>query len=186
MVRQSIIDSLIEYIKESGSTSAKIIDPSGIIVSQWVRYKCQYGCRGYARYFTCPPYSPSVAETKFMVSEYKLAVLAEFVFNPKSEQNPNVGEIMFEVERKAFLNGLYRAFSFSAGPCRLCDSCIASSIESANKFSKRLCRHQDKARPSMESCGIDVYETARKAGYEIDVVRNYEDCYKRFGLLMLD
>jgi len=38
----------------------------------------------------------------------------------------------------------------------------------------------------MESCGIDVYETARKAGYEIDVVKNYGDCYNRVGLLMLD
>jgi len=185
MVKQSILDSLIEYI-QNVSGSAKVIDSCDIIVSQWVRYKCQYGCSGYGRYFSCPPYSPSVAETRQMVSEYKSALLIKFKIEPKAEKNINISEIMFEIERKAFLDGLYRAFAFSAGPCRLCDSCVASSVENANQFSKRLCRHQNKARPSMESCGIDVYETARKAGYEIDVVKNYGDCYNRVGLLMLD
>lgn len=40
MVKQSILDSLIEYI-QNVSGSAKVIDSWDIIVSQWVRYKCQ-------------------------------------------------------------------------------------------------------------------------------------------------
>jgi len=186
MVEQSVVDALIGFAIDEGAGSARKISPEDVIIGQWVRLKCQYGCGGYGRYFTCPPYSPSVGETKRMVMEYDSALLFEFAFNPESGKNPNITELMFELERKAFLDGLYKAFAFSAGPCRLCDSCVASSIENANQFSKRLCRHQGKARPSMESCGIDVFKTARKVGYEIDVVKNHGDYYKRFGLLMLD
>ncbi|MDD1697747.1 MAG: DUF2284 domain-containing protein, partial [Methanoregula sp.] len=37
----------------------KIITPEKIVVSQWVRFKCRYGCKGYGKHFGCPPYAPS-------------------------------------------------------------------------------------------------------------------------------
>lgn len=186
MIEDSALGDLIVYARNEGASSAKQVNSGDIIVNQWVRHKCLYGCGGYGRYFTCPPFSPSVEKTKQMIAEYDSALLFEFDFDPKSSKHPNIAELMFELERKAFLSGLYKAFAFSAGPCRLCDSCSASSLENANRFSKRLCKHPSKARPSMESAGINVFETARRAGYEIDVVKNQGDCYKRFGLLMLD
>jgi len=97
-----------------------------------------------------------------------------------------VHEIMFELEREAFLNGFYKAFAYAAGPCRICGSCVAQQVENPSDYSKRECKNQRKARPSMEACGMDVFQTARKAGYEIDVVRYEEDCFRRFGLLLLD
>lgn len=186
MIEDSVLGELTGHALDGGASSAKRINAGDIMVNQWVRHKCLYGCGGYGRYFTCPPFSPSIEKTKQMIEEYGSALLFEFNFDPKSSKHPNITELMFELERKAFLSGLYKAFAFSAGPCRLCDSCVASSLENANRFSKRLCKHPSKARPSMESSGIDVFETARKAGYEIDVVKNQGDCYKRFGLLMLD
>ena len=179
-------NELIESAIEKGASSSKLIKPEDIVVENWVRQKCQYGCGGYARYFTCPPYSPSADETKKTMQAYKHALLVEFSNLQTGEKQPNVHEIMYELERESFLNGFYKALAYAAGPCRICSSCVASEIENPNQFSKRKCLNPGKARPSMESCGIDVYQTARNAGYEIDVVRNTGDPYKRFGLLLID
>jgi predicted metal-binding protein len=47
---------------EHGISDFKWIDPKDIIVSQWVRMKCAFGCGEYGRNATCPPNTPSVAE----------------------------------------------------------------------------------------------------------------------------
>ena len=45
---------------------------------------------------------------------------------------------------------------------------------------------RSEARPAMEACGIDVYATVRRAGFEIDVVRTMEQCPNYFGLILVD
>ncbi|MHC4664298.1 MAG: DUF2284 domain-containing protein, partial [Planctomycetota bacterium] len=79
------------------------------------------------------------------------------------------------LEREIFLSGYYKAFGLGAGPCRLCDEC---SFDSG-------CIHADDARPSMEACGIDVYETARANGYEIEVVRHRKDKQHFYGVVLV-
>jgi predicted metal-binding protein len=80
------------------------------------------------------------------------------------------------MEREIFLSGFYRALGLGAGPCNLCRSC---SFDDG-------CRHPDDARPSMEACGIDVFATARKHGFTINVVRSYEDPQHYFGLVLIE
>ncbi|WP_424357003.1 DUF2284 domain-containing protein [Methanocella sp. MCL-LM] len=38
----------------------------------------------------------------------------------------------------------------------------------------------------MESCGIDVFSTARNNGYTIEVVKDYNDRMNRFGLVLIE
>jgi len=63
------IERLRELAGERGVQVHEIV-PDGIVVSQWVRFKCRYGCRGYGKHFGCPPYAPSPDETRRMVDEY--------------------------------------------------------------------------------------------------------------------
>ena len=35
---------------------------------------------------------------------------------------------------------------------------------------RRTCRHMDMVRPSMEAAGMDVFATARKAGWELQTI----------------
>jgi hypothetical protein len=37
----------------------------------------------------------------------------------------------------------------------------------------------------MEACGIDVYATARKAGFPIEVVTDYEQISNRYALILI-
>ncbi|HIE08227.1 MAG TPA: hypothetical protein EYP65_00080, partial [Armatimonadetes bacterium] len=48
------------------------------------------------------------------------------------------------------------------------------------------CRHPDLARPSMEACGIDVFKTAREAGFPIEVVPPEGGVENYFALLLLE
>ena len=58
-----------EIIKSHGYTDYKWIEPKKIVVSQWVRMKCKFGCGEYGRGGACPPETPSVAECKEFFNE---------------------------------------------------------------------------------------------------------------------
>jgi len=186
MVPERIVGKLRRLAVEKGANSAKLIAAGDVLVEDWVRQKCEYGCSGYARHFTCPPYSPTPEETRKRLQGYKQALLVEFNRLSEKEDQSEVHEVMYELEREAFLGGLYKAFSYAAGPCRICSTCRAEEVETPNEYSRRECRDKRRARPSMEACGIDVYQTARKAGYKIDVVKEEDELYKTFGLLLLE
>jgi predicted metal-binding protein len=67
----------------------------------------------------------------------------------------NLETIVDRLEAAAFKKGFKYATAFSAGKCTLCETCAGVG---------NRCRNPYKARPSMEAMGIDVGETARKAG----------------------
>jgi predicted metal-binding protein len=179
------IRNLRKLALKKGAASARLIDTEDILVEDFVRQKCQYGCEGYATCFTCPPYAPTPEETRRRLHSYEQALLIQFVRMPGEQEIRSIQETMYELEREAFLSGLYKAFAYAAGTCGLCTSCPAEDIENPTAYSKRACRYQRKARPAMEACGINVFQTARKAGYDIDVVKEKGDSFKNFGLLLL-
>ena len=57
--------------KEHNFTDYKWIDPKIIVVSSWVRMKCQYGCDEYGVTAVCPPNVPSVSDCEKFFKEYK-------------------------------------------------------------------------------------------------------------------
>jgi len=163
-------DFFIKRACELGAKEAKVIPPKKVFTAEWVRRKCQYGCDGYGERLTCPPYSLTPQETRRMLDEYETALLIHC-----PSDGPGVDTIVCSLEREAFLSGYYKAFGMSAGPCLLCEKCNV----------QKGCRHSEQARPSMEACGIDVYQTARTAGYPIEVVRDTAHPQNYYGLLLL-
>jgi len=47
------IENLTEIARER-DVNVRILKPEKIVVSQWVRFKCRYGCKGYGKHFGCP------------------------------------------------------------------------------------------------------------------------------------
>ncbi len=177
----------------------RLIPAHEIEVGDWVRWKCRYGCRGYAKHLSCPPYTPTPDETRKLIKCYEKALVVRFS-NVVPDRNvapkhlhhylwnaiKMVSDTMFEMERHAFLSGYYKAFAMTALPCTYCDPCIPEEDKILDIAPKRFCRHQDRVRPSMEACGIDVFATVRKVGYEADV---YISPYQKpilFGLLLIE
>ena len=148
---------------------AKVIRPATIQTGGWVRWKCQFGCGGFGSSLVCPPHSPAPEQTRLILDEYKQAILFEA---PHGQAKKIAGAL----ERKLFLAGYYKALGLGAGPCELCETCAF----------EQGCRHPDEARPSMEACGIDVFATARRHGFTINVVRNHGDPQHYFGLVLVE
>jgi hypothetical protein len=55
------IDSLLSNLRTVHEDLKPI--STGIVVADWVRLKCRYGCLGYGSHFCCPPFAPSPQET---------------------------------------------------------------------------------------------------------------------------
>jgi predicted metal-binding protein len=168
--------SYTKYVKKAvalGAREAKIVNTNTIVTGPWVRWKCKYGCDGYDSSLCCPPNTPDYRETRELVDSYEKALLAHFTESPGSKPAPT--DIVVNLERDIFLDGYYKAFAIGAGPCNLCKDC-----------SMKVCRHAEKARPSMESCGIDVFLTARNNGFKIEVVKDYSCPVNRYAMVLIE
>jgi len=163
------VREIIEAALKLGAKGAKIVAPRRVKTGHWVLWKCRYGCTGYQSNLMCPPYTPSPAQTRQMLDQYRRALLFE-------ARRGEPKKIAVALERKLFLQGFYKAFGLGAGPCGLCKACAF----------EEGCRHPQLARPSLEGCGIDVFATAREHGFTINVVRGYNDAQHYFGLVLID
>lgn len=154
---------------EMGAVEAKVIDAKNVIVGDWVRLKCQYGCGNYGRALTCPPYSPTPDQTKRVLNSYSRAILMKL----PGESNVS-HDIVANLERQVFLAGYYSALGFPAGPCGRCKKC-----------NLKHCVYPRLARPSMEASGMDVYATARENGFHIEVLKNRRQKPTYLGILLV-
>ena len=164
------LSNLVNLALTIGAADAKLIRAKDVVVQDWVRLKCQYGCGGYGKSLTCPPYSPSPEQTRRILTGYSTAILMRL-----PDESMASHDLIAKLERSLFLAGYYSAFGLTAGPCERCKKC---NLEH--------CVHPRLARPSMEACGIDVYATARKNGFCIEVRKTTEDNPTYFGLVLVE
>ncbi|MBS7655966.1 DUF2284 domain-containing protein [Candidatus Bathyarchaeota archaeon] len=151
-------------------SEAKVIKTSKIIVENWVNWKCRYGCPDYGKWLTCPPYAPKPEETKSLFKEYKIALLFRLPDKIK------LYNILNKLEREFFLQGYYKAFGLGGGHCPYCEKCTLDF---------KACKNPLLARPSMEACGINVFETAKNAGFPIKILKEKNQKVYRFGLVLI-
>ena len=163
---------LIARIKAMGFGETLPINIATIQVADWTDLRCQFGCDRYGQGH-CPPNSPSPQKTREVLQDFSHALLLEGEPPGKRFQRR-----VLDAEREAFLAGFHKAFAYWAGPCLLCDSCAAS-------ITGMCCNTRD-ARPSMEGAGIDVYETVRRAGLNLRILRDKGDYVRYFALLLLE
>jgi predicted metal-binding protein len=156
--------------RELGAQDAVLVRPASVVCAEWVRLKCQYGCDGWGGCLTCPPHSPTPAQTRRVLDEYERLLLVHCT------RWRQVSTLVVKLEREVFLAGHHKAFAWGAGPCRLCRTCDTDAA----------CSHPERARPSMEGAGIDVFATARRAGLPIQVVRHERDLQNYYGLIGID
>ncbi len=82
-----------------------------------------------------------------------------------------IHDAVYEREQSAFYLGFYKALDFAAYPCSYCSECIARQSAGVVDLSlKRVCRHSEKVRTSMEAVGIDVFSTVKKLNLPIEVI----------------
>ncbi len=169
------VETYCKEALEMGVDGAKMIEPQSVVTAEWVRMKCQFGCTGFGMSHCCPPHTPAPEITRKVIDSYRKAILLHRRL-AKGERGKPFNEAVVRLEIKIFLDGFYKAWSMGSGPCRLCKECDLGAP----------CKHGIEARPSMESCGIDVFKTARDNGFPIDVVKTHEEERNIFGLILVE
>lgn len=160
----------------------KWIEAKDIVVEQWVRFRCMFGCSHYGKGGACPPNVPSVQETRELVAGYRDAVIFHL---PKKVEKPEdrfawskeMTMKLVAVEREVFLLGYYKAFLMNFDSCSLCAKCPGS---------RAACQNPKACRPGADALGVDVFATVRKAGYPIEVLRSPDETMNRYAFLLVE
>ena len=173
---------LQKMFNDNGFSNYRWIDPTEIVVAQWVRLKCMYGCDSYGRNASCPPNTPAVADCRTFFQEFRLGVVFHFAkcLDDPEERHAWLREInraLYELERQVFLSGYQKAFMLFMDNCKLCRDCANT---------RAACRNKKLARPSAEGMGVDVFATVAKFGYQVELLDKYDQEMERFAFLMIE
>jgi predicted metal-binding protein len=166
---------------EHGYTDFKWIDPRKIVVSQWVRMKCMFGCNEYGKNACCPPNVPSVPECEKFFHEYQDIAVFHFekaVEKPEDrhEWTSEINSELLKLERAVFVSGYPKTFLLFMDSCCLCKHCTES---------RNQCKNPKSARPTPEGLAMDVFSTVRQVGYPIDVLSDYTQTMNRYAFLLI-
>jgi hypothetical protein len=102
------IESLLKRSLELGAEKSKIIDTGSVVVEEWVRWKCLYGCAFHGKDAYHPPCAPDAESTKKIMREYSKAIL---MTGPKGKA---LTEVAVRLEGEAYHMGYYKAFAMTA------------------------------------------------------------------------
>lgn len=162
------LQKYIHMLQQEGADPAIIINPHSVITAPWTVFKCHYGCGSYGNNHCCPPATPTYKETREILDCYSRGILF-------CVHGWNATDIAYRCSREMFLDGYYKSIAFGSGMCKLCTTC-----------NREKCINPERATPSMEACGIDVFATARYFGLEINTLRDTDEKRSHFGLVLAE
>jgi predicted metal-binding protein len=179
MINRSELELLITG---HGYRDFKWIQPKDIVVAQWVRMKCLFGCPDYGKTATCPPNVPSVSDCRKFFDEYETAVVLHFekkVDKPEDRHawSKGVNQELLRLEKAILLSGHVKTFLLFMDSCSLCADCPGAREE---------CKNPKSARPSPESLAMDVFSTVKKYGYPVEVLSEYSQTMNRYAFLLIE
>ena len=164
-----------KYITKAQQMGAKNAVPfviADIVFDPRVLLKCLFGCADFGKLHTCPyQRSPlSMEENRQIFQRYARGLIIG-CDNKTDSQN-----ISYEIERECYLDDYYLAISLS--DCGLCNTCA--------KGKEAPCHFPVKARPAMQSVGIDVFKTVRTLGLPIEVLREKDAPQNWYSAVFVD
>ncbi len=174
--------ALKQLFAARGFTDVRWIDPKDIVVAEWVRMKCRYGCGDYGRNACCPPNAPPVEECARFLREYKRCAVFHFaktVAKPEDRHawSRKLNLELVRLEQELFKSGFVKAFLLPFDSCNLCLECSGA---------RTACKDPKLARPSPDALAIDVFTTVRRIGFPIEVLADYDREMNRYAFLLVD
>jgi predicted metal-binding protein len=167
---------------ERGFADFRWLDPKEIVVAQWVRMKCLYGCREYGKNAACPPNAPTVVECERFFKEYRRAAVFHFAkaVDRPEDRHPWSRKLNLELlklEHEVFKAGFVKAFLLFLDSCGICIECPGTRTD---------CKELKLSRPTADALAVDVFSTVRKLGFPIEVLSDYKQEMNRYAILLVD
>ncbi len=173
-LQQLLIDPMSRIyhpIKAIGFEELIPITPDQVVLSEFAKNKCSYGCRSAHRKECVDNDLYPVEKTASLLADYRRAYLLK-------DQPPTdiFQRKALQAESLAFKEGFYKAFVFWAGPCSICPNCDQT----------KPCNNRKHKRPSMEGAGIDVFATVAQVGETMHTLKEKGEYIKYYALLLLE
>jgi predicted metal-binding protein len=123
--------------------------------------KCMFGCEDWGRGPTCPSRPGSLMPWEYepLLRRYRWGLIVH------AREKKVAQEASFAVERAAFLDGFYLAFSLS--DCARCTDCVG--------LKGSPCADPKRARPAFHSVGIDVFATVHRFGLPLQTLAEADE-----------
>jgi predicted metal-binding protein len=174
--RERRFHTYVAAAREGGVDHVLVVSASDVVTAPWVRMKCQFGCSNFRKSLCCPPHTPTPGEMRTVLDAYSCGLLLHRHVKTGRQPVDELNELTAGLERMLFLDGYHKAWATGSGPCTRCGECNTGGT----------CRHAHRARPSMEACGIDVFETARAHGLPIRTLRDRKEERDFFTLILIE
>ena len=153
-------ERLIQTALDCGATKAVIIRQDAIVLNGEFRAMCEANrCGAYGRCYMCPPDVGPVDELMWKIRSYYKGLFYQIIAPLEDsfdiEGMAEAKKTLVKVSQRLLdaagpLLG-DEALHLSGGGCGLCPVCA--------RVTEEPCRHPDRAMASLESCGVDVYQT---------------------------
>ena len=165
------MEKYVNLAKQLGMLDARIISPNEVSFDIRAMLKCRWGCEfSKKETIKCDTRDTTLQERQEMFKNYKNILLVH------SHDANALTKALLEIERIAFLDGYY--FAFTVRYCNYCTSC--------NILKGNNCSYPEKVRPCEQLFGIDVYKTVRELGFSIDVLKDKDQTQDRYGFVLID
>ena len=175
-------EQLIPLFIENGAHKAGLVHQSDIVTSTEFRDICAgNGCGNYGKCWMCPPDVGQIGPMMEQLRSYPYGILYQtigqledsFDIEGMGAAGDRHAQVSQRIQRavKPLLGE--RLLHLTCGGCRGCETCA--------KKEGLPCRNPASAMPSMESCGIDVYNTTK--GTELKYI-NGENTVTYFGIAL--
>lgn len=165
-------EQMVEKAIKMGAVHAVPFQLQDIVFDPRTLLKCMFGCGDWGKGHTCPsrPGSPTPDAYEQMFRRYQWGLIIH------GHDKHTTQRISYELERQAFFDGYY--FAFSMSDCGLCQTCAGHD--------GLPCRFPKKARPAFHSVGIDVFATVRGMGLPIRTLREEGETQDWYAALFVE
>lgn len=142
------------------------LNAKDIPIENRIALKCAYGCKGYGKRLSCPPYVMSIDEFKKVIGEYRSALLLvdecdtsgiTDILEAWGELRQNSFHKMYELEQEAFREGFTFAHLLRPGSCNECEIC---NLE--------RCIKPEMRRFAPEAVGINLEKAMENSGLVLE------------------
>lgn len=173
---------LIQKALELGAYKASVISTKDIVLDRAFRAMCESNaCGVYGKCYMCPPDVGDIDELMAQIANYNHALVYQtvaeledsFDFEGMTEAKKRTYPLAQSLREFFADMGVTKVLHLGAGGCGVCEAC-------AKRISER-CRSPEKAMPSLEAYGVNVFELAKAAGMKYI---NGQDTVTYFGAVL--
>ncbi len=176
-------EQLVKQALEAGASKAEIISVDQIITSEEFREACRKNlCGQWGKCWMCPPDVGEIRPLMAEIRKYKRALWYQTIgeledsFDIEGMGEAKRRHLQFSYKLEEMLKPLVGAhLHLTCGGCGLCERCA--------RRDDQPCRFPDKAMASLESYGVDVYQTTRSTSLKYI---NGQNTVTYFSALLFD